>query len=437
MTLQEAQNYLLQRAQERGVELEALSTGSRELTLKAREGDLEEITAAERSGIGVRVVVGGKTGYAFTEELSPEALDWVLAEAVENAELQSETGGFLPAGRALGRHDLLGEGLSAPLEQKKKLALDLERYVKQDPRVRQVGAAAYSEREYQTELASTQGAQGGFRSGYAYEMVNAVMAAGESIKQGFELKVSREIAALDPASTAQEFIRKTGRLLGARPLKSGRYTAYLEPSAFLSLLAPFLDHWSGKQILEGKSRLGDKLGQKIASEVFSLYDDPDHPEGLMNAPFDAEGTPTRKVYLLRRGVVESFMHNSQTAKKLGQEPTGHASRSYKGVLGVAPHNVIVAPGDGVELQDGVLVTDLMGVHAGANPISGDFSLQALGIKIENGEEAYPVENFTISGNFFELIERIVAVGDELEWSVMYLAGASPTVEIADVAFAGA
>ncbi len=437
MTLQEAQTYLLERARERGVELEALATGSRELSLQAREGELEEITGAESSGIGVRVVTGGKTGYAYTEELSPEALDWVLAEAIENAELQNQDDGFLPEGRPLGRHDLLGEGLSASLEEKKRLALDLERFVKEDPRVQQVGAATYAEREYQTELASTRGAAGGYRTGYAYEMINAVMAEGESIKQGFELKVSREVAALDPATTAQEFIRKTGRLLGARPLASGRYTAYIEPSAFLSLLAPFLSHWSGKQILEGKSRLADKLGQKIASEVFSLYDDPDHPEGLMNAPFDAEGTPTRKVYLLREGVVESFMHNTYTARKLGHEPTGHASRSYKGVLGVAPHNVIVAPGGGVKRQDGVLVTDLMGVHAGANPISGDFSLQALGIKIEDGEEAYPVENFTISGNFFELLERIVAVGDDLEWSVMYLAGASPTVEIADVAFAGA
>ncbi len=437
MTLQEAQTYLLQRAREKGVDLEALATGSRELTLRAREGQLEEITGAERGGIGVRVVVAGKTGYAFTEELSSEALDWVLSEAVENAGLQTEMDGFLPEGRSMGRHDLLGEGLSVPLEEKKAMALTLEQEVRRDERVQQVGAAAYSEHEYQTELASTRGAAGGYRSGFAYQMINAVMSEGESIKQGFELKVSREVSALDPASTAQEFIRKTGRLLGARPLKSGRYTAYLEPSAFLSLLAPFLDHWSGKQIIEGKSRLGDKLGQKIASEAFSLYDDPDHPEGLMNAPFDAEGTPTRTIYLLRQGVVESFMHNSQTANKLDQELTGHASRSYKGVLGVGAHNVIVAPGSGVGLKDGVLVTDLMGVHAGANPISGDFSLQALGLKIESGEEAYPVENFTISGNFFDLIERIVAVGDDLEWSVMYLAGASPIVEIADVAFAGA
>ena len=436
MTLQEAQTYLLERARERGVELEVLSSGSRELTLRAREEQLEEITAAERGGLGVRVVAGGRTGYAYSEELTPEALDWMLDEAVENAKLQSETDGFLPAGRPMGRHDLLGEGLSAPLEEKKQMALELERVSKRDPRVQQISGAVYSEREYETELSSTRGAAGGFRSGYAYVMASAVMAEGTSVKQGWEVKVAREIAALDPASTAQEFLRKTGRLLGARELKSGRYTAYFEPEAFLALLAPFISLWSGKWVLEGKSRLADKLGQQVASPVFTLYDDPDHPEGLGNAPFDAEGTPTRKVHLLREGVVESFMHNTYTARKLGHEPSGHAARSYKGVLDVAPHNLIVAPGAGVRLEDGVLVTDLMGVHAGAKPISGDFSLQALGLKIEGGEAAYPVENFTISGNFFELLERVVAVGSELEWSVLYLAGASPTVEVAEVAFAG-
>jgi len=97
----------------------------------------------------------------------------------------------------------------------------------------------------------------------------------------------------------------------------------------------------------------------------------------------------------------------------------------------------VATGQGVEQQEGVRVTDLMGVHAGANSISGDFSLQAPGLKIEGGEAAYPVENFTISGNLFELLERVVAVGSELEWSVIFLVAGSPSVEVANVAFAGA
>ncbi len=133
MTFEEARDYLLQRARELGLELEVLAVKSRELAVQAREGQIEEITQASQGGVGVRAVVAGRTGYAYTEELTPEALDWVLQEARENALLQSETGGFLPAGGALGQHDLLGEGLSAPLEQKRQKALALEAGLRADP----------------------------------------------------------------------------------------------------------------------------------------------------------------------------------------------------------------------------------------------------------------------------------------------------------------
>ena len=126
MTFEQARDYLLQKARAMGVDAEVLATHTRELTVQAHGGRVEEITQATQGGVGVRVVVGGKTGYAYTEERTLEALDWVLAEAHENALLQSEGGGFLLEGGQLGQHDLLGEGLSAPLEQKRQAALDVE-----------------------------------------------------------------------------------------------------------------------------------------------------------------------------------------------------------------------------------------------------------------------------------------------------------------------
>ena len=126
------------------------------------------------------------------------------------------------------------------------------------------------------------------------------------------------------------------------------------------------------------------------------------------------GLRARAVTLIERGVLRSFLHNSYTARKAGHENTGHASRSYRSTLGVGFSNLSLQTGEGVDLVDGVLVTDLLGLHAGANPITGDLSLQAFGIKIE-GDERYPVENFVISGNLFELLKRVSAVGDESEW----------------------
>ncbi len=438
MTFEEARDYLLQKAKALGIDAEVLATHTRELTIQAHGGKVEEITQATQGGIGVRVVVEGKTGYAYTEERTPEALDWVLQEAHENALLQSETGGFLPAGGALGQHDLLGEGLSAPLERKRQAALDLEAGLRADARVKQVQMTRYSERETQATLGSTQGVAGAFRNGYALLLTSAIMAEGSSLKQGYEFDLSKEFHALEPGRTAQAFLQKTGRLLGARPLKTGRYKAYFEPKAFGQLLG--MMGWfllSAKNVQEGKSLLAGKLGQKVASEMFTLVDDPTLPDGLASRPFDAEGTAAKRTVFIENGVLRTFAHNSETARKMGLENTGHASRSYKGVLGVAPTNLFVQPGQGVKQDDGIIISDLMGLHAGANPISGEFSLQALGLKVEGGEVAYPVENFTVAGNFLELLSNITALGTELEWNPLMGIVGSPMVEVAELSFAGA
>jgi PmbA protein len=264
------------------------------------------------------------------------------------------------------------------------------------------------------------------------------MGEGGSLKQGYELDLSREFHALEPGRTAQRFLQKTGRLLGARPLKTGRYRAYFEPQAFAQILG--MMGWfllSAKNVLEGKSLLAGRIGQKIASEILTLIDDPTLPDGLASRPFDAEGTAARRTVFIENGVLRTFAHNSQTASKMGAENTGHAARGYKGVLDIAPTNFFVQPGQGVLQHDGIVITDLMGLHAGANPISGEFSLQALGLKVEGGEVAYPVENFTVAGNFLELLSRITALGTELEWNPMMGIVGSPMVEVAELSFAGA
>ena len=437
MTFKEARMYLLEQAKEAGVDAEILATENRELSLESFGGDIAQVTQATQGGIGVRVVAGGKTGYASTEERSQAALDWVLREAVENAALQSDTSGFLPDAQALGHKDLLGEGLSAPTEAKVQAALELEAGLREDERTDQVPLTRYTESENSVSLSSTQGADGGYRSGYAFLLASLIMRQGESLKQNFEISLEREFHALEPGKTALEMTAKTSRLLGAKPLKTGRYRAYFEPGAFAQLMNLFAFMLSGKTVVEGKSRFADKLGQQVASEAFTLIDDPLLPNGKGNRPFDSEGTPAQTLHLIEEGTLSSFMHNTATARALGQENTGHASRSYKGTLGVAPSNLFVAPGAGVELEQGIIVTDMMGVHAGANPISGDFSLQAFGLNVEGGEVTHPVDNFAVSGNLLELLTRITAVGDELEWHPQGSMTGAPMVEVADLSFAGA
>ncbi|HEX7022182.1 MAG TPA: metallopeptidase TldD-related protein, partial [Trueperaceae bacterium] len=264
-----------------------------------------------------------------------------------------------------------------------------------------------------------------------------VMHEGDSLKQGFEFEAAKEFHSLDPGRTSQDMLEATGRLLGARPLATGRYTAYFEPKAFTDLLRILAFMLSGKNVSEGRSRLAGRLGQRVAAAGLTLVDDPLLETGLANRPFDSEGTPAHAVTLIEDGVLQSYLHNSQTARALGQPNTGHAVRHYRSTLEVGPSNLFVRPGRGVRPDNGVIVTGMMGLHAGANPISGDLSLQAFGLLVQDGEIAHPVENFALSGNLLEMLARITGLGDTLDWKMSGFAAGAPMIEIAEVSFAGA
>lgn len=434
MTFEEAKDYLLKAARNAKVEVEVLATETRELSLQAYNGKLDDIRSAVKGGIGIRVEANGKIGYASSEERSPEALEWMLQEAIENANLQSTTDGFIPSGTALGRQDLVDEGLSGDLEQKRAMPLEMEKIIRQDKRLDQLDMTDYGEYDSEVMVASSKGASGSYRTGAAYLSGHVIMTDGTLKKSGWHSQFKREVNALEPGQTALDLVERTGRLLNAKPLQTGKYRAYFEGKAFVHLLWVFGSMLSGKKVLEGQSKLSGRIGDKIASDLVTLVDDPGLLEGLGAQPFDAEGTKSERLVLIEKGVLKSYIHNSYTAKKLGMTNTAHASRSYNSSLGVDFSNLVLQPGKGVKLQDGIIITELKGLHAGANPISGEFSLQALGLKVEGGETVHAVENFAVAGEWLELLQNVVGLGDKLEWEQSI---ASPMVEVAELAFAGA
>ncbi|MDR7592623.1 MAG: metallopeptidase TldD-related protein [Armatimonadota bacterium] len=438
MTVDEATRYVLERARARGVAVEVLGTRARETSVRAFQGRVEQLTEAVRGGLGLRVVVDGRVGYAYSEELTPAALEWALAEALENAALQPPGQGFLPVGGAVGEHDLVGDRLQAPLAAKIGAALGFEGTLREDARVKQVVLAGYVEREQEVRLASTAGRSGAYRRGLVGTVGSVVMQQGSSLKQAWEARFVTDVAALDPGRTALDLTERTARLLGARPLRTGRYPAYLEPRPLAALLAAFWPMWSGKMVQEGKSRLRGRLGERVASPLVTLVDDPTLPDGLATRPFDAEGTPARPLTLVEDGVLQAFLTNSETARALGLPNTGHAARSYRGVLGVAPSNLYLAPRGPLPLAQGVLVAEVMGLHAGTNPVTGEFSVQALGLWVEDGAVAYPLENFTVAGDFLDLLAHVVGVGEGLRWELEGPSafGAPGLVAVESLSFAG-
>ena len=438
MTRDEARTWLLRQAEKQGVDLEVLTTSKRTLDLEARDGQPADISLAEQGGLGLRVVRDGRAGYASTEELSEEALTWTFAEALANAELQdSDHTAFLPDAEPQEQHDLLDEGLSAPLAEKVGAAVEFERGVSSDPRVQALQFARYGESTTEVDIASTRGARGGYRHGHASLVGAVVMRDGDSVKQGIHYDVKPVFPALEPGRTAQETLSVIGRHLGARPLSTGRRRAIFEPDVTATLLQLLLFSLSGKNLAEGRSLLADRLGQQVASAAVTVVDDPLLRDGVASRPFDSEGTPAERLVLIDRGVLKSFLHNSETAARTGQANTGHASRSYRSTLDVGPSNFYLEPSDGVTRSDGsIIVTDVMGVHAGANPLTGDVSVQAMGLEVA-GSDLVPVDNFAVSFSLFGLLERIEEVGSDFEWHPGDggMCGA-PSIAVPEVSFGG-
>ncbi|MFP6641129.1 MAG: metallopeptidase TldD-related protein, partial [Myxococcota bacterium] len=185
------------------------------------------------------------------------------------------------------------------------------------------------------------------------------------------------------------------------------------------LLGQLASCLSGYSVYRKSSFLADRMGHQVASNAITIIDDGRLPQGLGSKPFDGEGLATRRNVLVHDGVLESWLLDSYSARKLGLNSTGNASRGASSGPGVSPTNLWIEPGQG-SLDDliedtgqGLLVTDLMGM--GFNPTTGDYSQGARGFWIEEGELAFPVEEITIASNLGTMLTDIDAVGEELIW----------------------
>jgi len=217
----------------------------------------------------------------------------------------------------------------------------------------------------------------------------------------------------------------------------------LRNNAAAEILEAFSSVFSAERVQKNLSLLKDKLHEKIASEIITLVDNPYMDKGYASSAFDSEGVPTKEKNIIEKGVLNTYLHNLKTALKDGVDSTGNASRSsYKSSIGISPTNMYIEPGEkkldalinGVE--EGLMITDVQGLHAGLNPISGDFSLSAQGFLIQKGEIKEPVNQITISGNFLEMLKNVEEVGKDLRFGLpsnAYIGSPSLKIKNLDVA----
>ncbi len=447
LSIPDARALLLRLATDKGVQLEVYAQRSSSTNIEAFAAEVSEFKLAKRSGVGLRVLQGGAWGYSYTENLSEAALERCFNDALENASLVAPEGFAALSAHAEPPHigDLYGEGLSGVgVERKIAVALELERAARSaDHRVVSVPYAAYTDGEEEIGVANTAGLARAYKSNYVATSAMPLVSEGNQSKSTYNWQFTREFETLDPTATSLEAVSRSLALLGATLPATGTYTAVIEARTMSTLLSSFSPLFSAKMVQEGKSPLAGKLGEPIGSACVTLRDDATRLGGYQSQPFDAEGYPSAPLTLIENGVLHSFLHNSETAAKDDTHSTGHASRyGYQGIVGVSPTNLFLEPGHTSRdallhgISTGLLLTEVHGTHAGVNVFTGEFSLQADGFWIKDGAVTHALENFTVAGNFLELLQSIEALGDDLEFTPWTGTGA-PSVRVTALAVGGA
>jgi PmbA protein len=406
--------------------VETLIKEQRTLTIKSFEGKLEDFSLSIYRGLGARVLEEGREGYAYTEDFAEDKIRRCVEEALENAVLieREEPGMITDFPAPESDLDLFNPSLGdVPVQEKVQRALELEKATLGfDTRVKKAPYNAYAEADVFVRVANNRGLDRSFRENMITAYSQALAEEGEDRKSAFEIQNLRRFEDLDVRAIGRKAAEKAVSKLGAREIQSGAYPVLFLNEAMADLLDTFSSIFNAQQAQEGKSLLRGKLGDGVGADHLHIQDDALLPTGFATRPFDNEGYPSQCTDLLVGGVFKSFLHNSRTARKDGVASTGNASRRVKDTLRISPTNLFIVPGEATEEElltrfpRVVRIVDMQGFHAGANPISGDFSLSAQGVLYENGAPVHPVHNFTVSGNFLQMLKDVELIGRDLRFN---------------------
>ena len=429
-----------------GEQVEAFVARGGDTEVRVYQGDVEHFVSARSEGIGIRVIRDGRTGFAYAGTLGNDAVAEVLAEARANVEFGTvdEWAGLAePDGVPTTEQQLWNDELAAfPTDAKIDLAKELEKRTSgMDPRVR-IDDSNYADAYAETAVATTTGIRQSGRENGCYVSVSTLADDGDETQTGFGFSVGRSPTEFDLEKAARDGADRATRLLGATKPPSKRLTVVLDPFVTAQFLGIISSTLNGEAVVKGRSLFRGRLDEDVASPIVSLVDDPTDNRAYTATDVDGEGLAARRNVLIEGGTLRRFVHSSYSARRAGTSSTGNAVRAgFKGTPGVGCLALQLAPGTRTQEQliadidDGLLVQSVTGIHSGVNPISGDFSTGAAGLLITNGEVGAPVREFTIASTLQRMLLDIVEIGGDVDWLPMRAAGVS--LVIRDVTMSGA
>ena len=410
-----------------------------EFSTLVRLGQVETLKESGSKAIGVRVFYGKRSASTYSSDFSREGLDRMLNSALELAKITSEDPfGGIPEPSQLGSipgnldlyysdvYSLAGAERIEYARRAEKAALDA------DSRIKNSEGGSFDAATGHKIFANSHGFVGEYRRSYC--SVAAIPIAQEengAMQRDYWFSVSRNLKGLEtPEHVGKVAAERTLRRLGARKVKTQQVPIIFDPLVATSILNHIFEGVNGDSVYRGASFLAGKLGQKIASENVTVIDDGTMVGGFGTSPFDGEGIPTRRTVVIENGVLNSYLLNTYTAKKLGLQTTANASRGLAGTPGIGPGNYFLQPGSKTpqqliaDVKEGLYVTEFLGM--GVNLVTGDYSRGASGLWISGGELTYPVEEITVAGNLKDMFMNISEIANDLEFRGSV---AAPTLRI--------
>ncbi|GFI62058.1 metalloprotease TldD [Clostridiales bacterium] len=444
MDIKDFQRLVLKKAVEAGFEdCEIYYQSGESFQAVVNNGEVAHYETSFSSGAAFRGITGGKLGIAYTERLDEAAADFLVKAASDNAKIAEEGEKcLLYSGGVYEDIKLYNRELdNVKTSEKVKKILEAEAEALNCKNIRSSDRCMYGDDRSKVSIMNTKGLDCAYEANSLAAYISVIAERDGDIKTGWEFFAGNDFDNLEPKKLGAMAARDAVAMLGAKSVKSGVYSVIFKNTAMASILGAFSGAFTAEQVFKGLSMLEGKEDSIIASKAVTIRDDGLLEGGFASAAFDGEGVPCQNKTVVENGVLKTLLYDLKYADKMGKNSTGNGFRAgFKSPVVCDCTNFYICPSAMTEseillqAENGIYITSVEGLHAGANPVSGDFSLSAEGFLIENGKKTTPIEQITVASNFFRLLENIKSVGDDLRFNMSGIG--SPAVLVEKVSVSG-
>lgn len=416
---------LIEKAKQAGIDtIEIYSQQAEKQSINVYEQKVDSFTIAQSGGMAVRGLYNEKMGNCFIEEDNDDNIDYIIntikanASSIESDDIVKifEGSEHYPTLETSENHmfETSGQDKIHFLKQIEKKLLEA------DPRIVQVMQTEMESQKVKTSIINSLGLDCSKEEEYCLFYAYVLASENNDNKSAVEWKLLKDIQECDIDEFVEELKNKALRKLNATQVKTGKYKVILQNEAMCNLLGTLTSLFSGESVYKGLSKLKDKCNEQIFDEKITIVDDPLKKDGLASTAFDDEGVASQVKTIVDHGVLKMFLHNQKSASMMNTVSTGNGFKSgYASSVGISPTNFGIQAGElsfeelCQQMGNGLIINELNGLHAGLNPISTDFSLQASGFLVEEGKIVRSINLITVAGNFLEMMKDVEALGNDI------------------------